>query len=128
MDIKVNANELADGSIDWGIGGKKPHQSSIRFEKDSGSHKIDFKFVDHTGRRLKFDCSGPIWSHKSETDCPPAGAKSDQIRVLECSAKKLTIRNENCGDPCTIHYQLNFVDADEQQEEIDPEFKNGGGN
>ena len=127
MDIKVNASGGSCGPIEWDIDGKKPQQSRHEFKEQTGPHQVKFKLKDQTGRGLKFDSSQPIWNEKNSGGCPTGPSQSDQIRVLSCSEKELTIVNANSGDPCTIHYQLNFVDCDGQPEGVDPEFKNGGG-
>ena len=127
MDVKVTASGGQGSGLDWDIDGKKPHESSIKFEKDTGPHEVKFKLKDSSGRDLRFDPAGPIWSHKHETDCPPHGAESDQIEIVKCTDKELTITNKNSGDACTLHYQLNFVDGRGGAEPVDPVFKNGGG-
>jgi hypothetical protein len=127
MDLKVTATGRESGSIDWDIDGKKPHESKIDFEKGTGPHTVKFKLNDHTGRNLRFDLDAPIWDHKSETGCPPAGSSSDQIEVVDCIDNQLTAINKNSGQACTLHYQLNFVDDYGSAQRVDPIFKNGGG-
>lgn len=127
MDIKVTASGGASGPIDWDIDGKKPHKASHEFKEKTGPHEIKFKLGDKTGRGLKFDAQQPIWDEKNTTGCPASQSNSDQIEVQSCSDRELTISNANSGDPCTIHYQLNFVDSEGRPEVVDPEFKNGGG-
>ena len=127
MDVKVTASGQSGGGIDWDIDGKKPHESKIHFAPGTGPHTVKFKLQDSSGRDLRFDPSNPIWDHVSETECPANGAKSGQIEVVNCQDKMLTIRNRNSGDPCTLHYQLNFVDGGGSAEPVDPIFHNGGG-
>jgi hypothetical protein len=127
MDVKVTANGEAGAGIDWDIDGKKPHESKIHFGKGTGAHTVKFKLHDASGRDLRFDTANPIWDHVSETDCPPKGAKSGQIEVVDCDDRRLTIRNKNSGNACTLHYQLNFVDGGGSAEPVDPIFHNGGG-
>lgn len=128
MHIKITANTLTDGTLDWDMDGKKPHQCSHEFKPKSGSHDVTFKLDDDTGRDLRFDCRHPFSEHKTETRaCPPDGSKSDQIEVIACSPNELTVSNANSGDACTIQYKLSFLDKKRDAVEIDPEFKNGGG-
>jgi hypothetical protein len=127
MDIKVTANGPGANGIDWDIDGKKPHESKIDFDKGSGPHKIKFRLDDRTSRDLRFDAANPIWDHKSEAECPPAGSNSDQIEIIDCTDTQLTVVNKNSGEACTLHYQLNFRDGVGSAEPVDPIFKNGGG-
>jgi len=126
MDVKVTANGNAAGGIDWDLDGKKPHQSQIDFPKGTGARDVAFKLFDRTGRNLRFDSAAPIWDHVHDTDCPPSGAASGQIDIVDCSDKQLSVNNKNSA-ACTLHYQLNFVDGNGQAEAVDPMFKNGGG-
>jgi hypothetical protein len=128
MDVKVTAKASGSGPIEWDIDGKKPHKSEIAFAARTGPHKVKFKLHDKTGRDLRFDDGDPFWAHINEFgQCPPSGATSAQTGVHSCSERQLTVTNENSGDPCTIHYQLNFVDGEGNKVEVDPIFKNGGG-
>jgi len=128
MDIKITATGGATGPIAWDLDGKKPQQCSHEFKPKSGPHEVTFKLNDNTGRDLRFNCRHPFSEHKDVAGCPPDHSASDQIQVISCSTKELTISNANSGPACTIHYKLNFVDKQQTTEEIDPEFKNGGGN
>jgi hypothetical protein len=128
MDVKVTATASGTGPIEWEIDGKKPHKSQLEFPPRSGPHKVKFKLHDSTGRDLRFDSADPFWAHIDETgQCPQSGAANPQTGVHSCSDRELTIANKNSGDPCTIHYQLNFVDGQGNAVGVDPIFKNGGG-
>lgn len=127
MNIKVTATGACSGPIDWDIDGKKPKDAAKEFAKNTGPHTVKFRLDDKTGRNLRFDCRSPFWDHIDDAGkCPPPGSHSDQTEVISCSEKELTVINKNSGDPCTVHYQLNFVDAAGTAEPLDPEFKNGG--
>lgn len=127
MDVKVTATEGSSG-IEWDIDGKKPHKSVIEFKQGTGPHTVQFKLKDKTERKLRFDDADPFWSHETTSGgCPANGVQSGQTGVVQCSGDKLTITNANSGDPCSIHYQLNFVDGAGKPIPVDPEFKNGGG-
>ena len=70
----------------------------------------------------------PIWVHEAEDGaCPSVGINTAQISVADLKAKKLSVTNENKGDPCTLQYQLNFVDRAGIRVEVDPAIRNGGG-
>ena len=127
MDVKVTAKGIDGAEIDWDIDGKKPHESKIHFKEGTGPHTVKFKLHDASGRNLRFDPANPIWDHVSETDCPPDGSKSGQLKVVKCDDQMLTITNKNSGDAHTLHYQLNFVDDGGVAEPVDPIFHNGGG-
>jgi hypothetical protein len=126
----VNVNVTAkgsDGPVDWEIDGKKAANSTIEFKPKTGPQVIHFMLDDQTGRDLRFDQSDSFWADKNlAAGCPSAGASCDQTTVLSCNDKQLVVRNENSGEPCTVHYQLNFVDAQGNREGADPIIKNGG--
>jgi hypothetical protein len=126
MDVKITATE-GPGGVEWDIDGKKPKKSVIEFKEGTGPHTIDFKLQDKTRRNLRFDTKDPFWSHETTTgDCPSGGAMSGQTGVVDCSDNRLTVTNANSGDPCSILYQLNFIDGEATPIPVDPEFKNGG--
>ena len=128
MDVKVRV-ELVGGKLDWTIDGKKPHAAVVELQKNSGSHKLDFRLDDRTGTGLEFNANDPIWVHENELgQCPGQGVDSDQITAINCSPRKLSVVNANCGPPRTLHYQLNFVDAQGIPRDVDPAIKNGGSN
>ena len=128
MEVQVTAKGGSNGPIDWEIDGQKPKQSSIEFPHRTGPHTIHFKLDDQTGRDLQFHSTEAFWADKNdEKRCPPRGGTTEQTRVVASGSDRLTVLNHNKGEPCTICYQLNFVDGDGRSEEVDPEFKNGGG-
>lgn len=126
MDVKLLAQKVANG-VEWTIDGKKPHDSVIDLPKKSGNHTLDFQLDDRTDLGFRFNDRDPIWVHQNDQgDCPPQGINSEQISVVSCKPKKLSISDQNDGDPCTLHYLLNLVDASGQPTSIDPIIKNGG--
>lgn len=127
-DVEVKA-KVDGGSIDWEIGGKKPHESKIKFDPDSGAHDIRFDLDrDHAlkERGLRFNCANPIFVHDKITSCPNSGL-DEQIEVLDCSYEKLTVSDKNSGEAKTLRYQLNFVEKDGRVWVCDPIIENGGG-
>ena len=127
MDVKVTASAGSGGAIEWDINGKKPKNSELDFPRNSGPDTIKFTLFDRSGKNLRFDCNGPFWAHADDTQaCPPEHSQCDQTNVIECTGKHLNVRNENSGEPCTIHYQLNFVDGSGNSVPVDPMIKNGG--
>lgn len=127
-DIEVKA--VADGgSIDWEVDGKKPHESKVKFERDSGGHEIRFDLDrDQTLRRrgLRFNTTNPIFVHDKVTSCPTSGL-DEQIEVRDCTYERLTIYDKNDGEAKTLRYQLNFVEDNGAASVCDPIIENGGG-
>jgi hypothetical protein len=127
VDIKVKA-ETINGAVEWTIDGKKPKASVIELPHKSGRHTLDFKIEDRTGLGFRFDDSDPIWAHENEDGkCPAQGIHTTQVKVVSCKPQKLSVTDDNSGDPCTLQYQLNVVDAGGLACPIDPIIKNGGG-
>ncbi|HEU5285296.1 MAG TPA: hypothetical protein VFU20_02155 [Sphingomicrobium sp.] len=125
--IKVKA--AANGnSVDWELNGKKPDESKLKLDRDSGGHEIKFDLdPDHVlkGRGLRFNCGYPIFVHDNVATCPSSGIDS-QIEVLECSRGSLTIFDKNSGPSKMLRYQLNFVEDDGAAPVCDPIIENGG--
>lgn len=128
MNVVVTAKAGANGDVDWAIDGKHPKESSLEFPPKTGPHTIVFHLDDQTGRNLRFHDSSPFSAEKNNGgNCPSKGAQCDQTRVQPGGEKTLVVMNANSGDPCTINYQLTFVDGTGKSEDVDPEIKNGGG-
>ena len=127
MNVIVTGQKGADGSLTWTIDGNPPGNSEIRFEKGSGPQVIHFMLDDQTGMGLQFDPSGAFWAAKDlPGGCPPSGSSCDQTTVQACNNKQLVVRNENSGPACTVHYQLNLLDSENNSVGVDPIIKNGG--
>lgn len=127
IEVKAEAN---GNSIDWEVDGKKPDESKLKLERDSGGHEITFDLdPDHVlkGRGLRFNCAYPIFVHDTVETCPSSGV-DDQIEVFECSRGSLTIYDKNTGDSKMLRYQLNFVEDDGAAPVCDPIIENGGSN
>lgn len=125
VEVKAIAN---GGSIDWEIDGKKPHESKMKFEADSGGHEIQFDLDRDRAlkqRGLRFDRQNPIFVHDKVTSCPTSGV-DEQIEVRDCSDEKLTIYDKNNGEKKTLRYQLNFIENDGARPVCDPIIENGG--
>lgn len=126
MDVKLLLEQVA-GKVECTIDGKKPNDSVIDLPNKSGKHTLDFQLDDRTDLGFRFDDRGPIWAHQNDLGvCPPQGISTEQISVVSCKPKKLSIIDQNDGGPCTLHYQLNLIDASGQPQPIDPIIKNGG--
>jgi hypothetical protein len=127
VNVTVTAKGGSNGSVDWEIDGTKAANSKIEFKPKTGPQVMRFVLDDRTGRKLAFDQSDAFWAEKDlGGGCPSAGSSCDQTSILSCNGKQLVVQNENSGDPCTIHYQLNFIDGEGNREEADPIIKNGG--
>ena len=127
MNINLRANGSSDGPVEWTIDDTHPTQSVIEFARNAGPQVLHFILDDQTGRDFHFDRSGPFWADKNLSGgCPSAGSICDQTSVLSCNDGQLVIRNENSGDACTVHYQLNLLDRAGNPEGVDPIIKNGG--
>lgn len=129
MNISVTAQGSSTGPINWLINGSNAEHSVINFPAKTGPHVLHFVLDDQTGRGLRFDQSGAFWADKNlSSGCPSSGSTCDQTRVLSCTDDQLTVQNQNVGDPCTVHYQLNLLDSAGNAEGVDPIFANGGSN
>lgn len=127
IEVKAGAN---GNSVDWELDGKKPDESKLKLERDSGGHEITFDLdPDHVlkGRGLRFNCAYPIFVHDNVATCPSSGVDG-QIEVLECSRGSLTIFDKNSGPEKMLRYQLNFVEDGGKVQVCDPIIENGGGN
>ena len=126
IEVKAAAN---GGSIDWEVGGKKPNESKIKFERDSGGHEIRFDLdKDRTlkNRGLRFNCAHPIFVHDKVASCPTSGL-DEQIEVRDCGYDSLRIYDKNSGAKKTLRYQLNFIEDNGSVSVCDPIIENGGG-
>lgn len=95
----------------------------------SGAHDIVFHLVPVPGFDYAFECGNPILAVDNTSNCPPAGAPSDQIAVQNCQWNRLTISDQNAGAARLIRYQLNFIDRNggAAPPACDPAILNGGG-
>jgi hypothetical protein len=75
---------------------------------------------------FQFDQSDPFWAAKDLPGCPAQGSSCDQTTVQSCNGKQLLVRNENSGAACTVQYQLNMLDGQNNAVPVDPIIKNGG--
>ncbi len=123
----------AAGQVDWDLDNNPSPQIDtklpIMLPVKGGRHEIVFHIVPGSGLDFAFDSSDPIWT-ADNSDCPPAqGDNSNQITVVDCKPKKLTITNENSGAARLVRYQLNFVNngTGPASSVCDPAILNGGG-
>jgi hypothetical protein len=54
-DVKVRAILNDAGGIEFEVDGVKAKQARLKLDKDSGTHAIDFKLQDHSGKGVQFD-------------------------------------------------------------------------
>lgn len=101
------------------VGGGKVQNNKISLDAREGPFCIQFK-LDNS---LDWS-SDPIWVQLD--DCPDTScSEPDQIWVEKTPKNKiLTILNMNVGNPCELHYRLNFTGG----RFCDPIMDNGGGN
>jgi len=126
-NVKVRATLDESGAIDFEIDGVKAKHAQMKLDKGSGEHALDFMLLDQTGRDLRFNEKDPIWVGEDCPCPPPQGINSDQIRVVDCRAGRLSTVNANNGRERELRYQLNFVAGDGSAADCDPIIRNGGG-
>jgi hypothetical protein len=91
--------------------------NEINLTPNGGPFRIQFRLEDP----LDWDTAEPI--NTSQAGCPGKHTNDDQQIFLQSpNGKFLTILNLNGGDPCTIHYRMNFADGTY----CDPIMNNGG--
>ena len=126
VNVTVTAKG-SDGPVDWEIDGKKAANSTIEFKPKTGPQVIHFMLDDQTGRDLRFD----QWDLSGQTRTLPRAVRrrappATRRRCCRATTSSSSFAVENSGEPCTVHYQLNFVDAQGNREGADPIIKNGG--
>lgn len=127
MNVTVTGQKASDGSLSWTVNGAPAGKSELNFGHGTGSQLIHFILDDQTGEGLQFDQADPFWAAKDlGGGCPPSSSSCDQTVVQSCNGKQLVVRNENSGAACTVHYQLNLVDTQNNAVGVDPIIKNGG--
>lgn len=110
---------------EWSAGGKKAKEHKMKFEKDSGEHKVSFNIGTPTGRYL-FNQDDPIWVKSDDGKCPESACSHVDIEVEDCKPTRLVINNKNSAAGL-LRYQLNVYDtADREWCPIDPIIDNGG--
>jgi hypothetical protein len=91
--------------------------NEINLTENGGPFRIEFRLEDP----LEWDGADPM--NTSQAGCPGKHTNDDQQIFLQSpNGKFLTILNLNGGDPCTIHYRMNFLDGSY----CDPIMNNGG--
>lgn len=102
-------------------GGGKVTGNTITLDSDKGPFALQFDL----DRSLDWATEGDlIWVQ--ENQCPTSSCSvTRQVWVDETPNNRvLTIMNMNVGDPCELHYRLNFTNG----RFCDPVIENGGGN
>lgn len=126
INLFAKASKSPNG-VEWLLDLRNPPvQSKARVDlaPHSGEHEIVVHLLATQGLEIGFDTTDPIWVCEGQQCPPPRGINTQQISVLSCTGNKLTLRDKNEGDACTLTYQLNFTGACA----LDPEIRNGGGN
>jgi hypothetical protein len=141
IEVEVIVTRHEDKGVDfvclWQDASNIWHSGPIVFPRNSGEHDIELKLDDRSGLNLVFESAATdaIWFN---VDCCPTSASGDdkgQIRDKQVVAgrKKITLKNLNSGNPCVLHYALNFTGdswtnpGSTQSYAYDPEFRNRGG-
>lgn len=127
IEVDVIANPDG-GGVDWGLDIKSNGKDDeIDLPPDSGGYEIQFRLIDRTRLKLRFDASGPIFASTDLSECPKT-LDTTQIMVDECDDNDLVIFDWNYGSSVSIRYQLNFVDKiGNKMPPFDPIIRNGGG-
>jgi hypothetical protein len=144
--VTLTPAKQADGSIQWtmdyeGKKGNSPSTYPIIDLKAKEAHTLTYTIANPTGLTINFDPSmvndssgksihNALWVQA--TTKPPQAMLSDQIKKVDIkSPTELKFKDSNSGDPMTLVYQINFVDASNSGAKVtalDPDLKNGGGN
>jgi hypothetical protein len=127
IEVDVIANPDGDG-VDWELAIKSHgNDEEIDLPRDSGGYEIEFRLIDRTRLKLRFDASAPIFASTDVSQCPTT-LDTSQIMVDECDDNELDIVDWNYGSETKIRYQLNFVDkVGNKMPPFDPIIRNGGG-
>ncbi len=127
IEVDVIANPDGSG-VDWDLVIKSNGKDGeIDLPRDSGGYEIEFRLVDRTRLKLRFDASGPIFASTDLSECPRT-LDTSQIMVDECDDNELVVFDWNYGSEVAIRYQLNFVNKiGNRMPPFDPIIRNGGG-
>lgn len=94
---------------------------------------VEFNLVDRTGLGLRFTPStkDAFWVNMGPDDrdsppCPTTPSYSEEIRAVDVSKKKLTVRNEN-NTVAKFTYSLGFLTSDGNDLRFDPGGTNKDG-
>lgn len=143
--ITLTPAKQGDGTIQWtmdydGKIGNGPSTYPPISLAAKEAHKLTYTIVNPPGLSINFDPAmvqsgsgksihNALWV---QADTKPSTAVlSDQIKKVTVDPTVLTFKDNNSGKPVTLIYQINFVDAANQNAKVtalDPELKNGGGN
>ena len=110
--------------LSWSLGAQNPPQSGkaiVDVPKGDPGREIVIHLVPTHGLDIQFDTSDPLWATETGQCPPPRGIDTDQLEVVSCTDRKLTLFDSN-SRKCVITYQMNFVGA----APFDPEIRNGG--
>lgn len=115
--------ERNDG--EWNATGKKAKEHKMRFDKDSGEHKVAFNIGTPVGR-YRFREDDPIWVKADDGECPQSASSHSDIVVEDIKPTRLVITNKNETE-AVLRYQLNVYDTTNSEWcPIDPILDNGG--
>lgn len=143
--ITLTPARQADGTIQWTMNydgkiGTGPGTYPPIDLAAKEAHKLTYTIANPAGLSINFDPSmvqsgsgnsihNALWVQPGTK--PPTAVLSDQIKKVTVDPTVLTFKDSNTGTPVTLIYQINFVDAGNQNAKVtalDPELKNGGGN
>lgn len=143
--VTLTPAKQGDGSIQWTMdyNGKKGNSPSTYPVIDLAAkeaHKLTYTIANPQGLSINFDPSmvqassgqsihNAIWVQAASK--PPQAMLSDQVTKVTVKPTELVIKDKNSGNPVTLVYQINFVDAANPAAKVtalDPDLKNGGGN
>lgn len=132
VNLTVTPRQTTKNKIEWYLtDGKKTggpgHYPPVDCEKGKG-YKFQIEIVDEDNLGIEF-APDPLWVVK-DGPCPQSKSMDpEQIVDIKPGTTLLRFKNQNKGQPCTLRYQLNFVDQQGRKvEPLDPEIRNGGGN
>lgn len=143
--ITLTPARQTDGTIQWTMNydgkiGTGPSTYPPIDLAPKEPHKLTYTIANPAGLSINFDQSkvqsgsgksidNALWVQAGTK--PSVPVLSDQIKKVTVDPTVLTFKDSNTGSPVTLIYQINFVDAGNQNAKVtalDPELKNGGGN
>lgn len=136
---------MVNNAVQWtmeydGKSGNSPSTYPVISLAAKEEHTLTYTIANPAGLSINFDPSMVTSGGKSihnalwmKSGSKPHSAKlSNQITdVSLTSPTVLVFKDENSGNPQTLVYQINFVDASNSSAKVtalDPDLKNGGGN
>lgn len=129
-DIKFTAR-LEGGVVVWDAPDGKPAKDhKTKIDEGAAPEEIEIKIKSDESVKdlgLKIHSVTPINVALDDGNCPANGINSTQIQLVSSDDDRVTIKDLNTGDACTLRYQVNVVDKDQNPHPCDPIIQNGGG-